>query len=220
MRRSGEAAYVPALGFRWLTPLYDTVVRLTTRERTFKCALIQQAAIAPSHHVLDLGCGTGTLSLWIKQKNPSAVVVGVDGDAAVLAIASRKAHRAGLLVRFDREMSDSLPYPDAHFDRVVSSLFFHHLSREAKLLAMREMHRVLRPGGEAHLADWGRAANGAMRALFVLVQLLDGFTNTEDNVSGRLSGLLESAGFVGVTERRTFSTMLGTMALYSATKPQ
>ena len=220
MGQSRESAYVPALRFRRLTPFYDTVVRLTTRERTFKRALVQQASIAPGHHVLDLGCGTGTLALSIKEAYPTATVVGVDGDAAVLSLAVRKAYEAGLPVRFDRAMSHSLPYPDAHFDRVVSSLFFHHLSRDAKTSAMREMHRVLKPDGEAHVADWGRAANGLMRALFVPIQLLDGFANTQDNVCGRLWGLLEVSGFARVSQRRTFSTMFGTMALYSATKPQ
>ena len=220
MGQSRESAYVPPLRFRRLTPFYDTVVRLTTREGTFKRALVQQASIAPGHHVLDLGCGTGTLALSIKEAYPSATVVGVDGDAAVLSLAVRKAFEAGIPVRFDRAMAHSLPYPDAHFDRVVSSLFFHHLSREAKTSAMREMHRVLKPDGEAHVADWGRAANGLMRALFMPIQLLDGFANTQDNVCGRLRGLLEVSGFVSVSQRRTFSTMFGTMALYSATKPQ
>ena len=69
------------------------------------------------------------------------------------------------------------------------------------------------------MADWGKAGNIAMRALFVFVQMLDGFSNTQDNVSGRLVELFEDEGFVDVVERKTFSTLFGTMALYSAVKP-
>jgi hypothetical protein len=58
-----------------------------------------------------------------------------------------------------------------------------------------------------------------MRALFVGVQLLDGFESTRDNVAGRLVPLFEQAGFVEVTATQAFNTMFGTLALYRATKP-
>jgi hypothetical protein len=76
----------------------------------------------------------------------------------------------------------------------------------------------MRPGGELHVADWGRATGPLMRGAFVAIQLLDGFGNTQDNVEGRLVELLQHAGFSGVRQQRTFSTVLGTMALYSAVK--
>lgn len=218
MDTKGEAAYVPALRFHWLTPFYDTVVRLTTRERTFKRALIGQAEIEAGHCVLDLGCGTGSLSVWAKRAHPDADVVGVDGDPAVLARAARRALQAGTTVRFDRAMSYELPYPNASFDRVLSTLFFHHLPRRDKVRTLREVRRVLKPMGELHVADWGQAENRVMRALFVLVRLLDGFANTRDNVDGRLPALMEEAGLVTVVPRRTYSTMFGTMALYSGVR--
>ncbi|MDS4016068.1 MAG: class I SAM-dependent methyltransferase [Candidatus Accumulibacter sp.] len=151
-----EPGYVPALGFHALTPFYDFIVGTTTRELTFKTALIAQAGISPRHTVLDLACGTGTLSIWAKQACPDADITGLDGDPAILAQARRKAERAGLAMRFDRAMSDALPYEDAHFDRVLSSLFFHHLEPEEKQRTASECFRVLRPGGEFHVADWGK----------------------------------------------------------------
>lgn len=219
MQQQPKSKYVPALGFHWLTPYYDAVVGITTRERSFKQALIKQASLEPGQRVLDLACGTGTLTIWLKQHQPLADVTGVDGDSVILSLASRKALKTDTLVKFDRAMSYSLPYPDGHFDRVVSSLFFHHLSWENKERTARELFRVLKPGAEIHIADWGLATNPLMRGLFVLVQLLDGFKNTKDNVSGRLITLYEQSGFVEVTQRQTFSTIFGTMALYSAIKP-
>ena len=218
MRQPDDSKYVPALGFRWLTPYYDTVVRVTTRERTFKKALIRQANIEPGQHVLDLACGTGTLSIWIKAAYPQTDVVGVDGDSAVLSLAARKAEQAVVSVQFDEAMSYDLPYSDAHFDRVVSSLFFHHLSWEDKGRTVQEIYRILRPGAQLHVADWGKATNIVTRGLFVSIQLLDGFKNTQDNVTGKLIELFEHAGFVEVSQRQTFSTIFGTMALYSADK--
>ncbi len=122
-------------------------------------------------------------------------------------------------MQFDRALSYNLPYPDAHFDRVFSSLFFHHLTWENKERTARELFRILKPGAELHVADWGRADNALMRALFLFIQVLDGFKNTQDNVSGKLIDLFERAGFVQVLQRQTFSTVYGTMALYSAVKP-
>ncbi|MDP2323497.1 MAG: methyltransferase domain-containing protein [Gammaproteobacteria bacterium] len=214
-----ESLYVPALRFRWLTPAYDVVVRATTRERAFKVALVDQAKIANGQRVLDLACGTGTLSILIKQRCPQATVTGIDGDPDILLIASRKAAEAAVPIQFDHGLSWQLPYPDAHFNRVVSSLFFHHLSWRDKERTVRELFRVLRPGGELHVADWGCPTGPVMRAAFVTVQLLDGFANTRDNVQGKLMSLFESAGFSEVTQTSTFSTVLGTLALYRAVKP-
>jgi SAM-dependent methyltransferase len=218
-RRFSNSNYVPALGFHWLTPFYDAVAGTTPQERTFKQALIQQAALEASQRVLDLGCGTGTLSIWIKEAYAQTEVIGVDGDPAVLFRAIRKAAQGGASIQFDEAMSFYLPYPDAYFDRVVSSLLFHHLPWEDKLRTVGEIYRVLRPGGQLHVADWGKAANKLMRGLFVLVQLLDGFKNTQDNVAGKLISLFEQAGFIEISQRRTFNTPFGTMALYSAIKP-
>ncbi|MBN8278993.1 MAG: class I SAM-dependent methyltransferase [Gammaproteobacteria bacterium] len=213
-----DSGYVPALRFRWLTPAYDVVVRATTRERTVKAALIAQARIAASQCVLDLACGTGTLAIWVKQHCPQATVVGIDGDKAILAIASRKARVANASVQFDHGLSYRLPYTDGRFDRIVSSLFFHHLSWKDKQRTARELFRVLRPGGELHVADWGRATGPLMRAGFVAVQLLDGFRNTKDNVDGRLIDLFQAADFSGVAQTSQFSTAFGTLALYRAEK--
>lgn len=219
MQQDSGEKYVPALGFRWLTPYYDAVVGATTREQVFKRALIQQANVEPGQRILDLACGTGTLAIWIKQAFANAEVIGVDGDPAILQLATRKAERAAVSVRFDEAMSFALPYSESFFDCTFSSLFFHHLSWQDKRRTVKEIYRVLRPGGRLHVADWGKAGNLGMRALFVFVQLLDGFSNTQDNVSGRLVELFEAEGFVDVVERKTFSTLFGTMALYSAAKP-
>lgn len=214
-----ETTYVPALGYGFLTALYDPVVAATTRERTFKERLIRQANIGPGHAVLDVGCGTGTLATWIKRAVPEAAVTGLDGDTRVLAIARRKAERAGVEARFDRGFSYALPYPDAVFDRVVSSLFFHHLTHDAKARTIAEIRRVLKPGGELHVADWGAPSSAWRRLLFYAIQWLDGFETTRDNVAGRLPQLFATGGLVDVQQRGAVETVFGTLALYSARRP-
>lgn len=219
MNTAPDPPLIPALGWHWLTPAYDAVVRLTTREQTFKRALIHQACVLPGQRILDLGAGTGTLSLWIKQHEPTADIVGVDADPRVVEVARRKANAAGLNVSFEMATAGRLPLPGAYLDRVVASLFFHHLTWAQKVEAAREVWRVLKPGGELHIADWGRPRDRLMRCLFTAVQLLDGFETTRDHVAGRMVELLDMTGFTEVSAPQSFATVLGTLELYRATKP-
>ena len=210
--------YIPALRFHWLTPAYDAVVRLTTRERRFKRTLIEQAGLSQGQRVLDLACGSGTLAILVKRRFPDIEMLGIDGDPAILARARRKALSAGTDIGFELGFSHELPFPDGHFDCVMSSLFFHHLGYEDKGRAIREILRVLKPGGQVHVADWGRPANGAMRLLYLPIQWLDGFANTQENADGKLMPLFESIGFVNVHEHDHFNTLFGTLRLFGAAK--
>ena len=83
--------YLPALSYERLTAIYDPVIRVSTRERLFKTKLLDQAALRPGMRVLDLGCGTGTLAVWAKQRHPEVELVGLDGDPEVLERGRRKA---------------------------------------------------------------------------------------------------------------------------------
>ncbi len=212
--------YIPALKYDCLSSLYDPVIRLTLREATFKRHLVNQARIEPGQRVLDLGCGTATLTLLVKRLHPEAEVAGVDGDPKILKIARAKAAREGLSVKLDRAMAFALPYPAESFDRVLSSLVFHHLTRENKTRALSEVWRVLRPGGELHIADWGRPQNAALWLAFSLVRWFDSLETTEDNVKGRLPELMGAAGFVAVETTAHYATLFGTLSLYQARKPQ
>src|SRR5512134_3558870 len=104
-----ERHYVPAASHDFLLPLYDQT----------RGALVQQAAIPDGARVLDLGCGTGSLSVWIQRQHPRTQLTALDPDAKALARARRKAEAEGLAIRFDQGFGDALPYEGGAFDRVL-----------------------------------------------------------------------------------------------------
>lgn len=211
-----ETKYVKALRFEWLTKFYDPLIEWSAREATVKRQLLRQANIKPGYRVLDLGCGTGTLALMAKRSQPDSRVIGLDGDPHILELAKGKVERSGLEVIFDLGMAYELPYEDESFELALSSLLFHHLSRRNKRRSVEEVRRVLRPGGEFHIADWGQAHNVVQRALFGMVQLLDGFNTTDDAVKGRLPALLTASGFEQAEETARYMTVFGVFSLYRA----
>ena len=198
---SGAHQYgmIPALRFRWLTPAYDLVVRLTTRASSFKAVLAAQLMLPREGRVLDLGCGTATLTLLIKSLLADAEVHGVDGDPDILRIARAEAFKANLPIELRQAMAQALPYPDERFDCVASSLFFHHLDRPGKFAALAEAHRVLKPGGELHIVDWGRATGFFTRAAFFSIRVLSTASRT---LRTMCSGCCPSLGRVRDSNRR------------------
>jgi ubiquinone/menaquinone biosynthesis C-methylase UbiE len=213
-----DTTYIPALRFNWLTKIYDPLIQWTMPERLFKQDLIIEAGIETEFHVLDFGCGTATLSMMTKSKYPSAFVTGVDVDAEVLAIAQHKLRDFPYPIRLDQYDGMKLPYPDETFDRVISSLVFHHLTPIQKAKAFQEIKRVLKFDGELYIADWGKAENSLMRGLFYGVQLLDGFKTTRDNVSGLMPSYLLEAGFLSAKVLKKYRTVFGTLELFRAKK--
>lgn len=124
-----DKEYIPALNKDWLTPVYDPLIRIIMREQAFKTRLVQRINLQPGNQVLDLGCGTGTLAVMLQRSQPQAVITGLDGDERVLGMARRKTRQDGLdQIRWEKGLAFALPYPDATFDVVVTSLMTHHLT--------------------------------------------------------------------------------------------
>ncbi len=208
--------YIPAAGLDWLTPLYDIIMPPVMRESTIKPRLVEQMKVKKGHRILDLGCGTATLTIMIKKGQPEAEVIGLDIDPKILTFARSKVEREGLEIAFELSTATELPYLDESFDRVVSSMVFHHLNRESKVRALKEIFRVLRPGGELHIADFGKPHNVLMYLISLFVRH---FEETLDNIKGFLPEMIRNAGFTDVEETAHYMTINGTLSLYRARKP-
>lgn len=210
--------FIPALRFRALTRFYDPLLALVLREAAWKAKLVDQVAAGPGTRVLDLGCGTGTLTVMLARSAPESEVVGLDADPEALKRARTKAARHGVEVDFVQGRADAPQLPSGSFDRIVSSLLFHHLSGDEKLRAFRAARDLLAPDGELHIADWGKPHDLVMRLAFIPVQLLDGFTTTNDNVWGALPHIARQAGFTSVEETHRRRTVFGTLSFLVATR--
>jgi ubiquinone/menaquinone biosynthesis C-methylase UbiE len=204
--------YLPAAGHDWLLPLYDPIVKLLGGDATRR-ELINQANLRPGHSVLEVGCGTGTLTMMIKRLHPETEVVGLDPDPKALTRAKRKAARARLAIQFDQGFADTLPYPEHSFDRVFSSFMFHHLPSAERERMLREAHRMLEPGGEFHMLDFEGPGDGPPS---FLACLFHSNKRLQENSEGRVLSLMKQTGFENAKKVGRRSILTGGVAYYQA----
>jgi len=132
--------------------VYDALVA-SALEGFYARVASEITAANPSGKVLEVGSGPGRLAVRLTREAPATTLTGVDISDAMVERAARRAAGAGLSERVRFEVGDvgALPLADQEFDGVVSTLSLHHWSDPARGLA--EIHRVLKPGGEARIYD-------------------------------------------------------------------
>ena len=213
--------YVPPLGRPALTRHYDRMIALMTREGRWRSELLRRIPPRPGLQIVDVGCGTGTLAVAIKQRRPDCTVMAVDPDAPALALAREKATRAGVAIQWHQAMGDRIGalVEDGGCDVILSSLVFHQCALGVKQAIADAMCRALATGGLLLVADYGLQRTFWMRTLFRQVQMLDGFDKTEPNARGCMPGIFAAAGFEGIDESKVIRTPTGSISIYQAHKP-
>ena len=203
---------IPPAGLDVLTPGFDLLCEVLGLGASFKARIVRDLDLAAPMRVLDVGCGTGVLATRIKLRCPAVEVAGLDPTPSALAIARARAAGRGLSIDWYEGLAEQLPFPDASFDRVVSSLAFHHIPPHVKSPALRECLRVTRPGGRILIADFCEADTWYLKAYLAVAGRFEHF---RDQV-GRMGSLLRDAGFTDV--ERLHGNRLG-IASYQGIRP-
>lgn len=212
-----QPQFTPALGFSFLTPTYDLALRLATRERAWRRLLLSQLAPRAGEAILDVGCGTGTFAILVKQSAPEARVVALDPDPSALAIARAKANRAGTEIEWREGFARDAARSRGEFDKCVSSLVFHQVPLAEKEAGIHAMFDAVRGGGSIHIADYARQPDKLMQTAFRVVQRLDGYDHTQANADGAVERILGS--LFGTSEAKPLKlvrTPTGAISLFRA----
>ncbi len=192
---------------RWPS-LYDVLVPVLTlgRARVFREGALDLARVSPGEHVLDVGCGTGQLALAAKRRvGTEGTVHDIDAGAEMVASARQKAARAGLEVTIAVAPAQALPFEDGAFDLVLCTLMMHHLPRDGRKQAIREMRRVLRPKGRLLILDL--AQEKGFLASLNPIALVHGHKGMQ--TAREAEALMRDAGFTAVVAGRTANRAVG-----------
>jgi len=201
---------------------YDKVVWLMSlgKGQEFRELTVDLAQIKPGDRVLDVGCGTGDLTMAAKAlTGPDGKVYGTDASPEMIEQAQRKVDQAGVDVTFQVDLIENITFPDNQFDIVLSSLMMHHLTDDLKREGLAEIYRVLKPGGRIMIVDMESSSSGSVFQKFsdLMIQLHGGHKAMQDNVKS-LIPFVETAGFTDVETgkiNRQLSFVAGKKALVS-----
>ena len=173
---------------------YDTVVGIISlgRERRFRKAALELVDIEPGMNILDVGCGTGSLTIEARRKLGSeGRVVGIDPSSNMIDLAQGKAAKAGVGIDFQVGVIEKMNFPDDYFDLVLSSLMMHHLPDELKQAGLQEVLRLLKPNGTLLIIELDPSA-------FSLASLIHGHSSKLSAQLENVRQYLESAGYVSI----------------------
>lgn len=213
-----SASFKPALSFPFLTRFYDPLAERFFGGLPLRETLIQALELKRGMQVLDLGCGPGRLALQVKERAPGIYMTGLDVDPQILEVARRNAQKRGVTIQWRSQDLTSLNLR-RRYDRICSSMVFHHLTSEGKNQALASIRKLLASGGRFVLADFCQTENLVERLRFLAVQLFDGCKTTAPHCSGWLEKNLPRY-FSKVQKIARIPTFLGPIGVFQVSAPK
>jgi len=185
----------PAMINGAFTKYYDFFVDAFFVGKLLQKKTVSLINLKESKSLVDIGCGTGTLVIFLKEKYPQANITGVDPDLIVLGVARKKAQKKKLTINFIQSGAERLPFSNKSIDVATSSLAFHHMPLEIKKQALSEIKRVLKNNGIFYLVDIGKPKTLFWKVLCRLESIVEPKEYLKDNLDGKIPMLLKAAGF-------------------------
>ncbi|MCG2769581.1 MAG: methyltransferase domain-containing protein [Chloroflexota bacterium] len=208
------------MGEHWAL-FYDLVNKLLfslvlTRERTIREMTVELAQVRPGEKVLEVGCGTGNLTIVAKERvGLTGEVYGIEASPEMIKVARRKAARKRVDIDLRVGLIEDIPFPDDQFDVVLSSFAISHVTDDKrKRDGLGEIRRVLKPGGRLLFVEFEPPTHPVLRGLATLVvgYLLGGHVMMQYTVRQEVPRL-EAAGFIdieaGATNHWAFAFVRG-----------
>ena len=176
---------------------YDLYV--PTEKSRFRENIIAIADLKPGENVIDVGCGTGTLSVLAKQKVGDGEVVGLDISPKMVGISRKKSKNYNLDIKFYESSIDNIPFPNNYFNVAISSWMFHHLPIDIKKEGLKEIHRVLKRGGRFLFYDFCKPH---YIIGYVIVPLFIWTNFLREHIFNKIPDYFKEAGFEDITLKR------------------
>lgn len=217
--------------FARIASTYDLMNRLMTggQDMRWRRLLLELCRLPVRGRLLDVGTGTGDLAALARRRYPGVTAVGVDFTYEMMDAGRMQAARARL--PFAQGDTLALPFPDAHFDAVVSAFLVRNVVD--RVAALREQTRVTKPGGRVVCLETTPPSNSVLGPLFQfyffrVVPVLGGLVSSDPEAyrylpqstvdfpePGALARMMEQAGLRNVIYREL---MFGAVAIHVGTR--